>query len=213
MTIFQRLNSFLREQGLVGEGMGTKRSLEGFSAHGFKLFGAAFSLFYLYTTFFGLISQETHVGFYFLGTFILSLMLYGARSRSPQNRISLVDGILILGMGIVIIYYIIEFPSLADRMGGAIRTIDVIFGWFIILLSLEMARRAVGNVIPCIGIFLLIYSYFGPYFPLGLGHSGFSLARIAESLFLSGDGILGSLTNIFASYILIFVILGSQTWC
>jgi TRAP transporter 4TM/12TM fusion protein len=42
-----------------------------------------------------------------------------------------------------------------------------------------------------------------------LGHSGFSLARIAESLFLSGDGILGSLTNIFASYILIFVILGS----
>jgi TRAP-type uncharacterized transport system fused permease subunit len=44
---------------------------------------------------------------------------------------------------------------------------------------------------------------------LGLGHSGFSLARIAESLFLSGDGILGTMTNIFASYILIFVILGA----
>jgi len=72
-----------------------------------------------------------------------------------------------------------------------------------------MARRTVGNVIPCIGIFLLIYTYFGPYFPLGLGHSGFSLARIAESFFLSGDGILGGLTNIFASYILIFVILGA----
>ncbi|MFB3818756.1 MAG: hypothetical protein ACE147_13925 [Candidatus Methylomirabilales bacterium] len=56
---------------------------------------------------------------------------------------------------------------------------------------------------------LLAYAYFGPYFPLGLGHAGFSLPRIAESLFLSGDGILGSLTNIFASYILIFVILGS----
>ncbi len=56
---------------------------------------------------------------------------------------------------------------------------------------------------------LLIYAYFGPYFPLGLGHSGFSLARIAESLFLSGDGILGTMTNIFASYILIFVILGA----
>ncbi|HSC69703.1 MAG TPA: TRAP transporter fused permease subunit, partial [Candidatus Methylomirabilis sp.] len=129
--------------------------------------------------------------------------------RSPQTRISVVDGLLILGMVIVIAYYIIEYPTLADRMGGPIQPIDAVFGWFIILLSLEMARRTVGNVIPCIGVFLLIYAYLGPYFPLGLGHSGFSLARIAESLFLSGDGILGSLTNIFASYILIFVILGS----
>jgi TRAP transporter 4TM/12TM fusion protein len=209
MGILGILNNFLHTQGLIGEGMGKKRILKGVSGFGFKLFGAAFSLFFLYTTFFGLISQETHVGLYFLGTFTLSFMLFGARSRSPQNRISTVDGLLILGMSIVIIYYIIEFPTLADRMGGAIRTIDAVFGWFMILLSLEMARRTVGNVIPCIGIFLLIYAYFGPYFPLGLGHSGFSLPRIAESLFLSGDGILGTLTNIFASYILIFVILGS----
>lgn len=136
-------------------------------------------------------------------------MLFGAWSRSPQTRIGVVDGLLTLGMVIVIIDYIIEYPTLADRMGGAIRLIDAVFGCFIILLSLEMAPRAVGNVIPCIGIVLLIFAYFGPYFSLGLGHSGFSLARIAESLFLSGDGILGSLTNIFASDILIFVILGS----
>jgi TRAP transporter 4TM/12TM fusion protein len=209
MNILRKMSHFLHEQGLIGEGMGKKRALKGATAFGLKLIGVSFSLFYLYTTFFGLISQETHVGFYFLGTFILSFMLYGARRQSPQDRISLVDGLFILGMSIVIIYYIIEFPSLADRMGGAIRTIDVIFGWFIILLSLEMARRTVGNIIPCIGIVLLVYTYFGPYFPLGLGHSGFSLARIAESFFLSHDGILGGMTNIFASYILIFVILGS----
>ncbi|HSB72475.1 MAG TPA: TRAP transporter fused permease subunit [Candidatus Methylomirabilis sp.] len=209
MSVFGTLGRFLREQGLLGEGMGKRRTLEGASAILLTLFGAAFSLFFLYTTFFGLISQETHVGFYFLGTVILSFMLIGARRRSPQTRISVVDGLLILGMVIVIAYYIIEYPTLADRMGGPIQPIDAVFGWFIILLSLEMARRTVGNVIPCIGVFLLIYAYLGPYFPLGLGHSGFSLARIAESLFLSGDGILGSLTNIFASYILIFVILGS----
>jgi TRAP transporter 4TM/12TM fusion protein len=206
---FGTLSTFLREQGLIGEGMGRKRTLQGPSAVLFTLLGAAFSLFFLYTTFFGLISQETHVGFYFLGTFVLSFMVFGGRNRSPQTRISVVDALLILGMTVVIGYYIIEYPALADRVGGAIRPIDAVFGWFLILLSLEMARRTVGNVIPCIGVVLLVYAYFGPYFPLGLGHSGFSLARIAESLFLSGDGILGSLTNIFASYILIFVILGA----
>lgn len=209
MNPIRRLIQFFREQGLIGEGLGKKRTLQGIPGFAFKLFGAVFSLFFLYTTFFGLISQETHVGFYFLGTFILSIMLFGARSRSPQTRISLLDGLFILGMSLVIIYYIVQFPTLADRMGGAIQTVDAISGWFIILLSLEMARRTVGNIIPGIGVFLLIYAYFGPYFPLGLGHSGFSLPRIAESLFLSHDGILGTLTNIFASYILIFVILGS----
>lgn len=43
--------------------MGKKRTLEGASAILFKFFGAAFSLFFLYMTFFGLISRETHVGF------------------------------------------------------------------------------------------------------------------------------------------------------
>jgi TRAP transporter 4TM/12TM fusion protein len=203
------LNRALRAQGLIGEGMGQKRALQGASGAAFKLVGAAFSLFFLYTTYFGLISQETHVGIYFLGTVALSFMLYGARRHSPQTRISVMDALLILGMGAVIVYYIIEFPTLADRMGLPVRPIDAVLGWFLILCSLEMARRSVGNVIPCIGVALLVYAYFGPLFPLGLGHAGFTPARIAESLFLSGDGILGSLTNIFASYILIFVILGA----
>ena len=82
MSIFGILNNFLREQGLLGEGLSKKRTLKGVSGFVFKLFGAGFSLFFLYTTFFGLISQETHVGFYFLGTFILSFMLFGARSRA-----------------------------------------------------------------------------------------------------------------------------------
>ena len=84
MNIFKKLNNFLREQGLIGEGIGRRRSLEGVSGFVFKLFGAAFSLFFLYTTFFGLISQETHIGFYFLGTFILSFMLFGVGAGRPR---------------------------------------------------------------------------------------------------------------------------------
>jgi TRAP transporter 4TM/12TM fusion protein len=208
MGVFGSVVRYLQEEGLFGEG-GGKRKLEG----GFDLFLKAFcvvySLYFLYTTYFGLISQETHVGFYFLGTFVISFALFKARPKSPQARMSVLDILFILGMTALIVYYIVEYPKLADRMGGAVQTVDAVLGWFIILLSLEMARRTVGNIIPAIGLVLLVYAYFGPYFPLGLGHSGFSLARIAESLFLSGDGILGSMTNIFASYILIFVILGA----
>ena len=208
MSIFGRIVTYLQEEGLLGEG-GGKRKLEGGYDIALKIFCAVYSSYFLYTTFFGLVSQETHVGFYFLGTFVISFTLFKFGSRSPQDRPSLFDFLFILFMTGIIIYYIVEFPTLAERMGSGVSTIDAVLGWGIILLSLEMARRTVGNIIPGIGVVLLIYAYFGPYFPLGLGHSGFSLARIAESLFLSGDGILGTMTNIFASYILIFVILGA----
>jgi len=208
MGVFGKVIKYLQDEGLFGEG-GGKRKLEGGFDLSLRVFCAVYSLYFLYTTFFGLVSQETHVGFYFLGTFVISFALFKAGPRSPQNRVSVFDVLFILLMTGIIIYYIVEFPKLAERMGSGVQTIDAVLGWCIILLSLEMARRTVGNIIPAIGVVLLIYAYFGPYFPLGLGHSGFSLARIAESLFLSGDGILGSMTNIFASYILIFVILGA----
>jgi TRAP transporter 4TM/12TM fusion protein len=208
MRVISKVTRTIQEEALASE-MGATRKLEGWYNAVLKIIAAVFSIFFLYTTFFGLISQESHVGFYFLGTFVLSFMLYKARKKSPEKRISILDGLFILGIIVVIIYYILELPTLADRIGGGTALRDVIFGWFLIIMSLELARRTVGNVIPIIGIVLLIYAYFGPYFPLGLGHSGFSLPRIAEYLFLTSDGILGMICNIFASYILIFVILGS----
>ncbi len=174
-----------------------------------KMSAAAFSLFFLYTTFFGLISEESHVGLYFLGTFALCFMFYKAGKRSPEEKFSIPDVLWIIAVTVVIVYYIIEYPTLADRIGGGTALRDAIFGWFLIIASLELTRRTIGNVIPIIGIAHLVYAYYGAYFPLGLGHAGFSLSRIAEYLFLTSDGILGMITNIFASYILIFVILGS----
>jgi TRAP transporter 4TM/12TM fusion protein len=208
MGLLSKVTRIIREEALASE-MATARKLTGWYNIAVKIIAISFSIFFLYTTFFGLISQESHIGLYFLGTFVLSFMLYKARKRSPESRISVLDGLFILGIIGVIVYYIIEFPTLADRIGGGTSLRDAIFGWFLIIMSLELARRAVGNVIPIIGILLLIYAYFGPYFPLGLGHSGFSLSRIAEYLFLTSDGILGMICNIFASYILIFVIFGS----
>ena len=208
MEILSRVIRKIRDEALASE-MATSRKLEGWYGIAVKVIAVSMSLFFLYTTFFGLISQESHVGIYFLGTFVLSFMWYQATKRSPDKRVSFFDGLFVIGIVIVIVYYIIEYPTLADRIGGGVAFRDVIFGWFLIIMSLELARRSVGNIIPLIGIFLLIYAYFGPYFPLGLGHSGFSLSRIAEYLFLTSDGILGMICNIFASYILIFVIFGS----
>ncbi len=209
MKFLSKITKSIRDESIASETMAATRKLKGGYDLALKIMAVCFSLFYLYTTFFGLISQESHIGIYVLGTFALSFMLYKARKDSPGDRASVIDFLIIIGMLILTAYYIKEYPTLADRIGGGTALRDVIFGWFLILVSLEAARRAVGKIVPVIGIVLLFYAYFGPYFPLGLGHSGFSLSRIAESLFLSPDGIFGMIANTFASYILIFVIFGA----
>ena len=209
MAFLSKITKGIREESIASETMATTRTLKGGYDLAARIIAVCFSAFYLYTTFFGLISQESHIGIYVLGTFALSFMLYKARKSSPGDRASFVDILIIIGMIIITAYYIKEFPTLADRIGGETALRDVIFGWFLILVSLEAARRAAGKVVPIIGIVLIFYAYFGPYFPLGLSHSGFTLTRIAENLFLSPEGIFGMIANTFASYILIFVIFGS----
>lgn len=209
MGFLKKVTRIIREEILAGEGLGATRELEGWYGVATKIFAASLSGFYLYTTYVGLISQETHVSFYVVGTFILCLLLYPPRKKAPQNRISIFDGLFILGLIFLTVYYVREYPTLADRLGGSIQTRDVILGWFLIIMSLEVARRGLGIIIPLIGVAMLIYAYFGRYFPLGLGHFGFSIPRIAEMLFLTGAGIFGIIANIFASYILVFVVFGS----
>jgi TRAP transporter 4TM/12TM fusion protein len=204
MEFLSKITKSIRDESIASETMATTRKLKGSYDLAAKIMAVCFSLFYLYTTFFGLISQESHIGIYVLGTFALSFMLYKARKDSPEDRASFIDILIIIGMIIVTAYYIKQYPTLADRIGGGTALRDVIFGWFLILVSLEAARRVVGKIVPVIGIVLLFYAYFGPYFPLG-----FSFSRIAESLFLSPEGIFGMIANTFASYILIFVIFGS----
>ncbi|MHB8772943.1 MAG: TRAP transporter permease [Syntrophales bacterium] len=209
MGFLSKFGKNLREESIASETMATTRPLKGGYDLAARIMAVCFSGFYLYTTFFGLISQESHIGIYVLGTFALSFMLYKARRESPGKRPSIIDILIIVAMIVITVYYIREFPTLADRIGGETALRDIIFGWVLILISLEAARRVVGKIVPIIGIVLIFYAYFGPYFPLGLGHAGFTLSRIAESLFLSPEGVFGMIANTFASYILIFVIFGS----
>ena len=189
--IFGKVIKYLQDEGLFSEG-GGKRKLEGGFDPALKVFCAVYSLYFLYTTFFGLVSQETHVGFYFLGTFVISFALFKAGPRSPQGRLSVFDLLYILVMTGIIIYYIVEYPKLAERMGMGVKTIDAVLGWAIILLSLEMARRTVGNIIPVIGIVLLIYAYFGPYFPSGVWViPGFPWRGLPRASFSPGTGSWG----------------------
>ncbi|MBM4329787.1 MAG: hypothetical protein FJ117_00955 [Deltaproteobacteria bacterium] len=70
MGILSKVTRTIKE-GALASAMATTRKLTGGYDIALRIIAVSFSVFFLYTTFFGLISQESHIGLYFLGTFVV----------------------------------------------------------------------------------------------------------------------------------------------
>lgn len=108
----------------------------------------------------------------------------------------------------VIGYYISEYREIVDR-AGAWSKIDFGVAGVATLLALEVARRALGPWIPCIGLGFIGYAYFGSYFPDAISHRGVEFEGIIDYILYSQEGVFGVMTNVMAQYVLIFIFLGA----
>jgi len=184
-----------------------KRIPEGVWKYLFYSIACAFSLFYLYTAMFGIISTESHRIGYIMCTFTLILLLYPARSGSPFNRPSFIDLFLVASVIMAGMYYIVNYLDIQNSVGDP-TNIQLIMGGILILLSLEIARRTLGNAIPLIAICFLFYAYFGYVFPGVLYYRGVSLDYLIEYLY-SMEGLFGVVNSGIATYVFLFVLFGS----
>jgi TRAP transporter 4TM/12TM fusion protein len=173
-------------------------------------FSAAFALLYLYLSGPGSLSSEGELGFYLLFTNILCLILYPAWKKRPEQKFFAgLDVILIGLMAAAILYWIFQYSAYASKRVGMPNQLDMVFGVIMILLSLETTRRVMGNTLPILGIVFLLILYLGPYLPDAFQHKGFSLTRIVEFNYSTTEGIFGTVTNVFAVYVMPFLIFGS----
>ena len=113
-------------------------------------------------------------------------------------------GLTLLAFG----YYEAEFDQLILRPGAWTDT-DFWLATVAVLLSVEVARRALGWWIPIVAITALLYAYFGYLVPGALSHRGSSLHQIMNYMMYSQEGIFGVMTSVMASYVLIFIYLGA----
>jgi TRAP transporter 4TM/12TM fusion protein len=188
---------------------GQKRTLSGPFALAFSLTAAAFSLWYLYTSGFGLVSTETNRGLYLMLTSVLVFLLYPANARSPTSRPSVVDLLLIALTVASIGYWIDQYVSYAMFRVSSPNQWDLAMGVIATLIMLETSRRALGPVISIIAIAFLAQLYFGPSLPGRLSHPGMSIERIVEFTYSTQEALFGVIAATFATYVFPFMIFGA----
>jgi len=161
-------------------------------------------LFYSYSAVLEPAATQYHRGVYVLVTYVLVLLLYQSKGRLGRAT----DYLLILASIVCVGYWMANFEVIAYR-AGAETTLDKSIAVVGVLIRIELARRAVGNVFVIIGAIMLLYGVYGEYAPEMISHAGDTFPDLCTSIFYKSDGIFGIMANVLATYIILFVIFGA----
>ena len=140
-----------------------------------SILGATSVAFHLTLVFWGLvpalISRPVHM--------LLALpwvLLFGAQSKW-QIR----SGILLGAAGALCCAYIVlNEADLSDQYGSLDGPIQTIIASLLLLVVLEMARRAIGWPLPLVAVLALLYGIFGQYFPGEFGTSRYPAEQFSR---------------------------------
>ena len=168
-----------------------------------------FSLFQLYTGFFGvmdaMLQRAVHLSF---GLFLVYLLCPFKRSWVRGGRIHPVDLCMAVLAIIPPIYILVNYQSLILRAGTVTQT-DMLVGALGVFLVIEAARRIVGLPIVIVVSCFLIYGFFGPYMPDSVAHRGLNLDQMVGHLFFTTEGVFGIPMGVSSTFIFLFILFGA----
>ncbi len=204
----QALESEDKAQKLL-ETMERRRIYTGKAAVIIGLVAIATSCYHLYYAFFHPFFDLNHRSIHWLFISVLTFALYPlSKKNSPSNRMSILDGLLMLASVIICVWLFVNSSDILNR-AGSFETIDVIMGTALVLLTLEASRRTTGPAVSIVALVFLAYAFFGPYLPDSLAHRGYSIERVSTYLALTTDGIFGICIGVSANFILLFILYGA----
>ena len=181
---------------------------------GLKLISAiaiCLGLYQLYTAGFGqftaLRQRSIHLMF---ALCIVYFKFASNRNRKGriQTKICWYDYVLAAAAAVSCLYIAINADDIISRI-GIVNTWDIIFSSIIIICVLEATRRAVGYILMSIGIFMLLYCYFGYLFGGVFYHPGARFVTILRHMVLNDLGLWSTPLGVSASFIATFMLLGA----
>lgn len=98
---------------------------------------------------------------------------------------------------------------LGDQYGFLANEFQTTLAAILLLITLEMARRAISWPLPLVALIALAYGLWGQYIPGEFGHPGLPLQSYLGTLVIAEGGLWGKLTGVSVSIVAIFVIFGA----
>ncbi|MDA0786334.1 MAG: TRAP transporter fused permease subunit, partial [Proteobacteria bacterium] len=141
----------------------------------------------------------------------VALYIFEGFREKRGDGFTISDVLFLVCICFSVLWYIENVQALREATGRPIPTLLFIYAVMMVAVSLEIARRIVGPLIPLLGFLFFIYSFedIGQALPGLLNHPGYAAEEVMDFLVASTEGMFGLITNVFATFIVIFVILGA----
>ncbi len=188
------------------------RDLLGISQKIITVLAIIFTLFQLYTAFFGIFESMLQRSLHLTFALVLAVLLFKPTKKAKvTNRIQWFDWILLGGVLFSFGYVILNSYELASRLAYVtpLDKLQLVAGVIGILVLLEVARRIMGPAFAIIIGVSLLYALFGEHLPGLLQHRGYNLGWIVDHLFFTTEGIFGIPAGVSSTYIFIFILFGT----
>ena len=133
----------------------------------------------------------------------LSLIYLNDMIKAKKIKIPNIIGILIAIA--FTIYVVMDYDAYIMRMQVVPNQMDVIVAVIAVLNILYATKMSVGWALPIVAGVFILYGFFGHYLPGIFRSRGYSLQRIATTLF-SDQGVYGSALGVSASNVFLFLV-------
>ena len=139
----------------------------------------------------------------------LGFTLYPLGAGTSWRRIGLAVDLALTGVALAACGYIVwNYETIMGSLPWATTT-DIVLTAGLLIAVLELGRRTVGLIFPVLVTLRVAYALLGGSLPGALGHRGFDIAFVTETVFLGDLGIWGMLTGVAATVIAAFVLFGA----
>ena len=171
----------------------------------------ALSIIAIYASGFALIDPKFHRAFCCaLALITIVLLPYRKIENSIKFLISKITlDFLIIVFGILTVLKFYDVQYILENELYDVTYFDGLYSIVGLGIFIEVCRRSWGYALFFVGIFAVVYLYFGSHFPSFLQHSGFNERLIGENLWYNmNKGVFGTITNIAVNTVFIFILFG-----
>jgi TRAP transporter 4TM/12TM fusion protein len=194
-----------------GEVTTRTRSLSGGWHTFFYITAVAASLFHIGVNTFefmvmpAIFRNACHLGF----ILVMAFLLYPWSKKKPDKGLRF-DLLFILLSAIVTIYILFFQQELHLERGSVPIMRDFIFAAIAIVILLIGTWRASGYIIPVLSVLFLSYALFlGKIIPGTFHYRGVLLGRLLYRMYLTDEGIFGTICTISSTYVFLFILFGA----
>ena len=171
----------------------------------------ALSIIAIYASGFALIDPKFHRALCCaLALITIVLLPYRKIEHSIKFLISRITlDFLIIVFGILTVLKFYDVQNILENELYDVTYFDGLYSIVGLGIFIEVCRRSWGYALFFVGVFAVIYLYFGSHFPSFLQHSGFNERLIGENLWYNmNKGVFGTITNIAVNTVFIFILFG-----